>query len=487
MSKWFVGFLCAGFLILGSLLAKAQGSATSDFPIASVMQPTAHIAPATSTHVMGELNPSFTLKRLMRGLLGVVTVIVIAFALSNNKSRIPWRIVFFGVILQALLALGILYIPWIQQIFSIMGKAIVLILDFSKEGSRFLFGNLVDLQASGYIFAFQVLPSIVFFAALSSLLFYLGVIQFVVRIFAWVLTKVMRISGPEGLCTAGNVFLDQNVSPLLIKNYLAKMSDSEMITVMIAGMATLSGGVLAAYIGFLGGNDPVQRLFFAKHLLAASVMAAPGALVVAKIIIPPAKTPDYSLDVNKTHVGKNLLDALANGTIEGLKIAVTVAAMLLVFIALVAGLNFLLGHISEWVGWNEAIMANSGGRFKTLSLEFLLGYALYPLMWFIGIDKPDMLLLGQLLGKKLILNEFIGYIDLASLKQAGAFFSDRSIVLATYILCGFANISSVGMLIGSLGAMEPSKKQLVTRLGLRALIGGALASLLSAAVIGSFF
>lgn len=421
---------------------------------------------------------------VLRGLLGIVSLLAIAWAFSKNRRAISWKVVGIGLTIQILLAVGILYVPFVQAVFEFFGKIFVTILDFTRDGTVFLLGDLVDTSKAGYIFAFQVLPTIIFFSSLTSLLFYLGVIQKVVYGMAWVMTKLMNISGMESLSVAGNIFLGQTEAPLMIKEYLDDMSPSEIFLVMTGGMATIAGGVLAAYISFLGGEDPVQRLIFAKHLLAASVMAAPGAVVFAKMLVPQTQAVNNNIQVSKTKVGKNVLDAITNGASEGVKLAVNVAGMLLVFVAFIAFANYLFTKFGSLTGINEWIVAVTDGRNQELNLQFILGYALSPLMWLIGITSQDIAYAGSLLGQKIIMTEFIGYVDLASLKAAGAFAQTKSIIMCTYFLCGFANFASIGIQIGGIGGMTPKNKPLLAAFGMRALLAGTLASLLSATVVG---
>ncbi len=345
------------------------------------------------------------------------------------------------------------------------------------------------MNSIGMIFAFQILPTIIFFSALTSILFYLGVIQVVVKGFAWVMVKAMKLSGSESLSVAGNIFLGQTEAPLMIKAYLPKMNDSEMLLVMIGGMATVAGGVLAAYIGFLGGDDPVQRVLFAKHLLTASVMAAPGAIVISKILMPQTEKIEEQADVKMENIGSNFLDALSNGTIEGLKLAANVGAMLLVFFAFIAMINFIFTKVGSWVHLNDLIDNATHGNYDKLSIEFILGYLFSPLMWAIGVCKEDITLLGRLLGEKLIASEFVAYTSLAALKSSGnavygSFTEYKSIIMATYMLCGFANFASIGIQIGGIGGLAPNKRGFLSKQGLRALVGGSIASLLSATIIG---
>ncbi len=344
---------------------------------------------------------------------------------------------------------------------------------------------MLDINSYGFIFAFQVLPTIIFFSALTSVLFYLGVIQIIVKGMGWLLTKLLNISGAESLSVAGNIFLGQTEAPLLIKAYLEKMNKSEMLLVMIGGMATVAGAVLAAYIGFLGGDDPELRLTFAKHLLAASVMAAPGAIVISKILYPQTEPINTDVKVSSEKIGSNFLDAIANGTTEGLKLAVNVGAMLLVFVAFIAMLNGILGYIGEVTTLNGWVTANSD--YKNLSLEAILGTIFAPLMWLIGVASEDMMMMGQLLGIKLAASEFVGYIQLAELKDISNNLHlnyEKSIIMATYMLCGFANFASIGIQIGGIGSLAPGQRKTLSKFGMKALLGGTIASLISATIAG---
>ncbi|MEA1886818.1 MAG: nucleoside transporter C-terminal domain-containing protein [Bacteroidota bacterium] len=430
------------------------------------------------------MSGGFSLVTLLRGLLGMLVLILIAWVFSNNRRAIVWRTVIIGLAIQLILAVSILYLPFVRVSFEFVGKVFVKILDFTKEGSIFLFGPLMDEEKLGSIFAFQILPTIIFFSALMSLLFYLGIIQKIVYALAWLMTKSMRLSGAESLSVAGNIFVGQTESPLMVKEYLPRMNSSEIMLVMTGGMATLAGGVLAAYIGFLGGGDSVQRLIFAKHLLAASVMAAPGAVVIAKIIVPQTEEVIQDIKITKDKVGNNILDAVSNGTIQGLKLAANVAAMLLSFIAFIAFFNYILLKIGQWTDLNDVISAATNGNYNELSLQFILGYVFAPVMWLIGVGGEDITLLGRLLGEKVIMTEFVGYISLADLKTTGQFVHNKSIIMATYMLAGFANFASIGIQIGGIGSLAPNKRVLLARFGIRALLAGTLASLMSATIIG---
>ena len=430
---------------------------------------------------------------ILRGIIGVLLVIAIAYVFSEKRSKISWKVVGYGLIFQISLAFlilnpfGISFLEYFRLGFEILGKVFVAILDFSSAGASFLFGSFLDTEKHGFLFAFQVLPTIIFFSALTSLLFYLGIIQKVVYLLALLMTKLLKLSGAESLSVAGNIFLGQTESPLMIKAYLSKMSRSELLLVMTGGMATLAGGVLAAYIAFLGGDDPSERLIFAKHLLAASFMAAPGAVIISKILIPQTEKIDSNIEVPKEKIGSNILDAISNGTVEGLKLAVNVASMLLVFIAFLAMANFILLKIGSLTGLNSFISEFSNGQFNEFSLQVILGYFFAPLMWLLGVCSEDITLVGRLIGEKLIMTEFIGYISLGDLKSTGAFTEEKSITMATYMLCGFANFASIGIQIGGIGSLAPTKRKLLSELGLKALLAGTLASLLSATIVGMTF
>ncbi len=427
----------------------------------------------------------FTFSTFYRGIIGMGFLIFISFLLSNNRKAINWKAASFGLLIQLILAIGVLKIPFVQAIFEFAGKIFVKILDFTMEGTKFLFGDLVSLDNFGNVFVFAILPTVIFFAALTSVLFYFGIIQKVVKIMALMLSKILGVSGPESLSVAGNIFLGQTESPLMIKAYLEKMTKSEILLVMIGGMATVAGGVLAAYIGFLGGEDPELKIFYAKHLLTASVMAAPGAIVISKILYPETEKIDTNVNISQDKIGDNFLDAISNGTTEGLKLAANIAAMLLVFIAFIAMGNYMLDKFGDLVEINSWIANNT--VYSNLSIELILGYLFAPLMWLIGVAKEDVTLMGQLLGIKIVASEFIGYIQLADLKEASSLVHlsyQKSIIIATYMLCGFANFASIGIQIGGIGSLAPGQRKNLSKFGFKALIGGTLASLLSATIAG---
>ena len=423
----------------------------------------------------------------LRGILGLLSLVFLAFLFSKNKKEINWSLVSKGILIQLVLAFLILKVPFVQNIFEWMSQVFVIILQFSKNGALFLFGDtLVNSNNFGAIFAFQILPTIVFFSALTSLLFYFGILQKIIFLFAYIMKKTLKLSGAESLAAAGNIFLGQTESPLLVKPYIDKMTKSELLCLMSGGMATIAGGVLAAYIGFLGGTDPVQQLFFAKHLLAASVMSAPAAIVVSKILLPETNSVNEDMSISSEKLGSNSLEAISIGTSQGVRLAINVGAMLLVFIAFITMANyFLKDFIGELMNINNWITNFTSGQYNGLTLEFILGYLLAPLTWLMGVCKEDMILVGQLLGEKTILNEFVAYISLSELKETGKFFEEKSIIIATYILCGFANFASIGIQIGGIGSLAPSRRKDLSQLGILALIAGTLASLLTAVIVGA--
>jgi CNT family concentrative nucleoside transporter len=443
-------------------------------------------APIIKTENTIKPSEGFSFKSLWRGVLGMISLIFIAFLFSSNRKAINWKTVGIGLAFQLIIAIGVLKVPFIQSAFESVGGVFISILDFTRAGSKFLFeGLVVDMDTFGFIFAFQVLPTIIFFSALTSVLFYLGIIQKAVKLMAMLLTKLLKISGAESLSVAGNIFLGQTEAPLLIKAYLEKMTKSEMLLVMIGGMATVAGAVLAAYIGFLGGDDPALRLVYAKHLLAASVMAAPGAIVISKILYPQTEKIDTEVEVSSEKIGSNILDAIANGTTEGLRLAVNVGAMLLVFVAFIAMINGVLGWIGDFSTINTWMAANT--PYPALSLEAILGTIFAPLMWLIGVASEDIMMMGQLLGIKLAASEFVGYIQLADLKNVANEVHlnyNKSIIMATYMLCGFANFASIGIQIGGIGSLAPGQRKVLSEFGMKALIGGTIASLISATIAG---
>ena len=436
----------------------------------------------------GSMNPSqgFSITSLLRGLLGIVVLLGLGFLISSKRKSINWKIIGIGLSIQFIIAIMVLKVPLFMRMIEVVGAIFLKILDFTQEGTAFLLESFISGEVESPLvnFAFWVLPTIIFFSAITSILFYYGVIQKVVYGLAYLLKKALGISGSESLSATANIFLGQTESPLLIKEYLKNMNRSEIMLVMTGGMATIAGGVLAIYIGMLGGTDPQSQLLFAKHLITASVMAAPGAVVAAKLLVPQTEAITSEVKISKESIGSNVLDAISNGTVQGVKLAVNVGAMLLVFIALIALLNFVLFKVGDWTSLNEIILSATAGQYSGLSMQFILGYAMAPLMLAVGISPEDMTLVGQLFGEKIILNELVAYSSLKDLITVHAFANEKSMIMATYMLCGFANFSSIGIQIGGIGALAPNKRITLSQLGMRAMIGGALASLFSASMVG---
>ncbi|MFC6840085.1 NupC/NupG family nucleoside CNT transporter [Xanthomonas theicola] len=420
--------------------------------------------------------------RIGFGLFGLAVLIGITWLFSSNKRAVDWKLVATGLILQIGFASLVLLVPGGRQVFDWLGQLFVKVLSFVNAGSGFIFGSLLDANTYGFIFAFQVLPTIIFFSALMGVLYHLGVMQAVVRTMAWAITKVMRVSGAETTSVCASVFIGQTEAPLTVRPYIPKMTESELLTMMIGGMAHIAGGVLAAYVGMLGGTDPVEQAFYAKHLLAASIMAAPATLVVAKLLLPETGTPltrgTVKLEVEKTT--SNLIDAAAAGAGDGLRLALNIGAMLLAFIALIALVNAPLTWIGEVTGLAAAI-----GRPTNLSTIF--GYVLAPIAWVIGTPWADATTVGSLIGQKVVINEFVAYSELAQIVKGqvpGMRLSDEGRLIATYALCGFANFSSIAIQIGGIGGLAPERRHDLARFGLRAVLGGSIATFMTATIAG---
>ncbi|MBP3517905.1 MAG: Na+ dependent nucleoside transporter [Parabacteroides sp.] len=444
---------------------------------------------------MIEQQLGFDIESFLRGILGIAVVLGGAYLMSFDRKRIDWKLVGSGLFMQLVFAFAILYVPVVGLVLEWIGKAFIKLMDFTQSGVAFLLGPLVT-KSEGFIFLLNSLPVVIFFSALVSLFYYWGIIQRVVEAFSWILRRFMSISGAEGLVASGNVFLGMTESPVLIKNYLPVMNRSEIFLVMVSGMGTIAGTVMGTYISMLAGGDPVSRVLFAKHLLSASLMAAPGSIVLAKMICPAddslesgtSRMERENLNVSSQYLlssDKSVLGALSSGTSTGVRLMVNIAAMLLVFIAMVALANYMLeGVIGRYTGLNDWIVSVTDGKAHGLTFQFILGVVLSPLMWLIGVPYQDVMLVGSLLGQKTILNEFIAYFQLQEWKDAGLFLYQKSVIMSTYILCGFANISSIGILLGGMGVLAPEKRDLITRFGFPAMIGGALVSILSATIIG---
>lgn len=456
---------------------------------------------------------------LFRTLLGLTVMLGVCYIFSANRRAIDWKLVGIGVAMQFVLAVLILRVKGVSLIFDYVATGFRKTLEFTAAGAAFLFGSIVeDIDGFGYIFAFQVLPTIVFFSALSAILYYLGILQKVVFGLAWMLSKTMGLSGPESLAAAANVFIGQTEAPLVVKPYLEKMTRSELLCLMVGGMATIAGSVFVSYIGMLGGTDPVSQQFFARHLLTASIISAPAAVVCAKMLLPEDRAELAAVtgaDDADPHVAKepqkdqrlemaaddsnNLLDAISRGTTDGLKLAVNVGAMLLVFTALIYMLNVifvgttdLLNDGAHWVGvtdtdWNGAIATATDGRFEGFSFTYLLAMLFAPIAWIIGVPFEDITVVGQLLGLKTVINEYIAYETFQGVQAAGPPLSPKSALIAAYALCGFANFASIGIQVGGIGAIAPGQRKNLTELGMLALLGGTVACLMTGAVAGMFY
>ena len=452
---------------------------------------------------------------IIRGFLGLIMLVGIAYLFSKHKKSINYKLVITGILIQFILAVLVfkeIQIPFtdisMSSIFSFLAGFFTQLLSFTDAGAQFIFGNWPDSaeifrlgaegrveHTIGYVFAFKVLPTVVFFSALTSLLYYLGILQKIVYGFAWVLSKTMRLSGAESLAAAANIFVGQTEAPLIVKPYISKMTKSEVMCLMTGGMATIAGGVFAAFIGFLGGDDIAAQQEFAKHLLTASILSEPAAIVCAKILFPETENVNQNLDINKEKMGSGPLEAISLGTTDGIKLAVNVAGMILVFLAFIALINYLLINIigdfdgiGSWkfTSLNNIIQSNT--IYDGFNLQMILGYLFAPLAWIIGIELNDIVLAGQLLGEKTVINEFIAYLSLKDIIASGGgeLIQKRTIVILTYALCGFSNFASIGIQIGGIGSIAPNQRSTLARLGLRSLIGGTLACLMTATIAGIF-
>lgn len=423
----------------------------------------------------------------LRGLLGLAVLIGIASLFSRNRRAIDWKLVGIGIVLQIIFGLLITQVGFVASAFQTVSRGFVTFLDFSVEGAAFLFGDLARSESSGHIFAFQVLPTIIFFSTVSSGLYYLGILQKVVYGIAWIMSRTMRLSGAESLSAAGNIFLGQTEAPLLVRPFIPKMTQSELMCLMTGGMATIAGGVLAAFVAFLGGDDPVSRAEFAAHLLSASIMNAPAGIVMAKILIPEENPEliDTELKVNQENLGVNLIDAMSSGAAEGLKLALNVGGMLLAFIAVIAMLNFILSDlVGESLGLNHWVRETTEGNFQQFSLEYLLGQIFRLAAFAIGVEWSECLQVGSLLGQKTAINEFVAYKSLSDMKNAGVL-SEKSILIATYALCGFSNFSSIAIQVGGIGSMAKNQQGNLSRLGFRALFAATIACMMTATIAGA--
>ncbi|MBC3542270.1 NupC/NupG family nucleoside CNT transporter [Rufibacter sediminis] len=428
---------------------------------------------------------------VFQGLIGYFILIGIAILFSTNRKAISWKLVGVGVLLQIIFGVLVTEIEVVKRGFEVVSEGFVKLLSFADAGAEFLFGELAKPNSpagTGYIFAFKVLPTIIFFSTVTAGLYYLGVLQKIVYGIAWIMSKGMRLSGAESLSAAGNIFLGQTEAPLLVRPFIQNMTRSELMCLMTGGMATLAGGVLAAYVAFLGGDDPAQQAVFAAHLLTASIMNAPAGIVMAKILVPETEGDkiNTTLEVSKESLGVNVIDAMSTGAADGLKLALNVGGMLLAFIAVIALLNSILLWLGSFSGLNDIIVSNTGGRFEGLNFQYILGQIFRVFAFLMGSPWQDTLQVGSLLGQKTAVNEFVAYMDLAKMKEAGTL-SQKSIILATYALCGFSNFSSIAIQIGGIGGMAPGQQGNLSKLGLRALLGASIACMMTATIAGILF
>lgn len=424
----------------------------------------------------------------LRGIIGLAALIFIAFLFSSNRKSIDWRLVAVGIILQILFGFLITRVELVTNAFEWLSEKFVIFLGFSNEGAQFLFGDLAT-NKFGFIFAFQVLPTVIFFSTVSAGLYYLGILQKIVFGIAWLMSRTMRLSGAESLSAAGNIFLGQTEAPLLVRPFIRRMTTSELMCLMTGGMATIAGGVLAGYVAFLGGDDPVERTRYAAYLLSASIMNAPAAIVLSKIIIPEINKDKINkeIKVSKDTLGENLIDALSRGAADGLKLALNIAGMLLAFIALIYAINWILvDGIGDITGLNQVVAESTGGVFSGFSLEYILGQIFRPFAFIMGVEWEETIRVGSLLGQKVVINEFVAYLSLADLKNAGLL-NEKSIVISTYALCGFANFSSIAIQIGGIGGIAPSRQGDLSRLGFKALFAATLATMMTATIAGALF
>ena len=417
---------------------------------------------------------------LLRFILGLFFIIFFAYFFSNNRKNIDWKLIISGIFLQIIIALLISKIYFVEIIFKSIGEFFVLLIGFAKVGTLFLFPNA---EFAG--FAFSALPVVILFSSLSALFYYLGWLQYIVKSIAWVMSKTMRLSGAESLSAAGNIFMGQTEAPLLVKPYIKNMTKSELMCLMTGGMATIAGGVFAAYVSLLGGENSEESIKFATILLTASIMNAPAGIVMAKMFYPENSKNiiNQNLSLNNKEFGSNAINALSRGASDGLKLAFNIAAMLLVFIAFVAMINHLLFFVGDITNLNHMIQSTSNGQFDKLSMEYVLGQIFRIFAFMIGINWNESALVGSLLGQKFVLNEFIAYINLAEMKSSGLL-SEKSIIISTYALCGFANFSSIAIQIGGIGSMAPNKQKDLSLLGFRALIAATMATLLTGNIAG---
>ena len=436
------------------------------------------------------------LTRIGFGLFGLAVLIGIAWTFSNNKKAVDWKLVGTGIALQIAFAAFVLMTTWGGAIFEGMGKVFVTLINFTTEGSKMILGGFADQDKYGFVFIFHALPTVIFFASFMAVLYHLGVMQWVVRMMAMAITKVMKVSGAETTSVCASVFIGQTEAPLTVRPYINKMTESELLTMMIGGMAHIAGGVMAIYIGMLAGTDGELQQMYAKHFLAASIMAAPATLLIAKILIPETGTPltGGKVTIHVEKESKNIIDAAAAGASDGMKLAINIAAMLLAFVALIAMVNYVIGWMGDWhlssyqslnMMLNDGI-ADAAQHTVRLNLGLILGYVLAPIAWVIGIEWNDAVIAGGLIGQKVVLNEFIAYLQLSQtpIGTGPGAISENSRLILTYALCGFANFASIAIQIGGIGSLAPERRGDLARFGMRAVLGGSIATLMTATIAG---
>jgi CNT family concentrative nucleoside transporter len=433
----------------------------------------------------------------LRAAAGLLFIVGLAYLLSADRKAVDWRLVITGVVLQLIFGLIIAKVEIAQDVFGYVSQKFVRFLGFAQKGGEFLFGDLAKNSTGnptvkhnlGFLFVFQALPTVVFFSAVTASLYYLGVLQKIVYVFAWIMARTMRLSGSESLAVAANIFVGQTEAPLLVRPFIPTMTKSELHTMMVGGMAHISGSVLGAYVAFLGGGDPTQQAKFASYFLAASIMNAPAAIILAKLFIPQSEPEkiDRELKVSQEQIGVNLVDAMARGASDGMRLAINIAAMLLAFIAIIYSINWVMVDlIGAHTGLNDFVASSTGGTFKGFSLQYILGQVFRVFAFVMGVDWSETLSVGSLLGQKMVINEFVAYLDLANMKAAGVL-SEKSIRISTYALCGFANFSSIAIQIGGIGGMAPTRQGDISKLGFRAMIAASLATMMTATIAGAIF
>lgn len=433
----------------------------------------------------------------IRGLAGLLFIIGLGYIFSSNRKEINWRLVIVGISFQIIIGLLLGNVLWAQQALHYVSLRFVAFLGFAQKGAEFLYGDLarnsegdpVVKHHLGFLFAFQALPTVIFFSAVTAGLYYLGILQKIVYAFAWIMMRTMRLSGAESLSVTGNIFMGQTEAPMLVRPFISSMTRSELNCLMVGGMATIAGSVLGAYVSFLGGVDPSQQALFAGYLMTASLMNAPAAVVLAKVFVPASheQAVGQQLKLNENQWGVNLIDAIARGALDGLKLAFNIAAILLTFIALIYAVNWILvDGIGTLTGLNEWVFHSSQGVFKGFSLQYILGQIFRVFAFAMGVEWGDSLQVGSLLGQKMVVNEFVAYLDLAAMKNAGSL-SQKSILISTYALCGFANFSSIAIQIGGIGGMSPARQGDISNLGLKAMLAATLATMMTATIAGALF